>query len=176
MCLIADVYDIRELAFILLLLFTLPSLNTLDAPGFFFLFAFFMPFRTPFLFKSPSMRSLRSGANYIRHSVELKFTRFLVLLLLLFISYFRHCSVSSFATMFVRWKIIERNNGLINQPFSIRITFTFGIHTILAFVFLTQNDTIRKPFVVRPFAPDPKHIYRFSNESLLFFVFFLFVV
>ena len=53
MCLIADVYDIRELAFILLLLFTLPSLNTLDAPGFFSSSHFSCHFERRFYLKVP---------------------------------------------------------------------------------------------------------------------------
>lgn len=80
-------------------------LPILDSPYFFLSPLFQMSVRNHILFKSPSMRSLRSGANYIRHSMELKFTSFCIFL---FFVPFHHLSFGVFVLRFeCQWKIIE---------------------------------------------------------------------
>lgn len=125
MCLIANVYDIensiRELALIRCYSFRhLPQLTP-----WFFLSVYFSWCTEPLLFKSPSMRSLRCGVNYIRHSVELKFTRFGFFFLLLFL--YTISAVEQFCYFCSNGKSQNGIMPVINQPFSIRITFTFGI-------------------------------------------------
>lgn len=127
-----------------------------------------MPFQTPLLFKSPSMRSLRSGVNYIRHSMELKFTRFL---------FFRLFAIS-FTEFFCYSIPMEKSlNGIMalsisRFPFESRSGLELYVHNI-CFSFLTRKSSDKNTFCGSTLFNQKQHIYRFSNEPFFMLLFFV---